>query len=59
MSQLEVKLVHSVIGATEKQRATVKALGLKKTGSVVTVEDTPNVRGMIDKVNHLLEVKEA
>lgn len=59
MSQLEVKLVHSVIGATEKQRATVKALGLKKTGNVVTVEDTPSVRGMIEKVNHLLEVKEA
>ena len=52
---ITVKLKKSVIGCTEKQKACVRGLGLRKTGSVKTLENTPAVRGMIKKVIHLLE----
>jgi large subunit ribosomal protein L30 len=52
---ITVKLKKSVIGCTDKQKACVKGLGLRKTGSVKTLENTPAVRGMIKKVIHLLE----
>tara|TARA_Y100001968_G_scaffold250977_1_gene236127 strand:+ start:3995 stop:4177 length:183 start_codon:yes stop_codon:yes gene_type:complete len=58
MAKLQVKLKRSVIGRTQDQRATVKGLGLRRTGSVVTLEDTPSVRGMVKKVIHLVEVTE-
>ena len=57
MSQITVVLKKSIIGATKKQKATVKGLGLRKTGSRRTLENTPSVRGMIKKVIHLLEIK--
>jgi large subunit ribosomal protein L30 len=53
---LTVKLVKSVAGTRESHRATVRGLGLRKTGSVSTLEDTPSVRGMIDKVSYLVQV---
>lgn len=53
---LRIKLVKSVIAHTPRNRATVKALGLRKTHSVVEHEDTPTIRGMIHHVKHLLEV---
>ncbi len=56
---LKVKLVKSAISNTPKNRATVKALGLKKVQQTVTHEDNSTIRGMIFKVKHLLEVSEA
>jgi len=55
---ITVKLKKSVISCTDKQKACVKGLGLRKTGSSKTLENTPAVRGMIKKVIHLLEVAE-
>ena len=55
--EITVKLVKSVIGCNEKQRANVRGLGLRKIGSEKTLENTPAVRGMIKKVIHLLELK--
>ncbi|KJS14383.1 MAG: 50S ribosomal protein L30 [Peptococcaceae bacterium BRH_c8a] len=51
-------MVRSLIGRPEPQRRTVRALGLTKTNSVVVQEDTPQIRGMINKVTHLLKVEE-
>lgn len=56
--KLEITLSRSVIGRPEVQRITVKTLGLKKTYQTVVHEDTPAIRGMINKVSHLLTVKE-
>ena len=58
MAKLTIELVKSTIGCQKDQIATVKALGLHKMHSVVEKEDTPQIRGMINKVNHLVEVKE-
>lgn len=57
-NQLEITLVRSVIGRTETQKQTVKALGLNKLNQSVVREDTPSLRGTIKKVSHLLAVKE-
>ncbi len=54
---LKVTLVHSVIGAPKTQRATVKALGLGKLHDSVLLPDNPQVRGMVRKVVHLVEVE--
>ena len=51
-----VKLVRSVIGCTQDQRATVRCLGLRKCGQEVKLADNPANRGQIFKVQHLLEV---
>ncbi|MBI5333057.1 MAG: 50S ribosomal protein L30 [Burkholderiales bacterium] len=51
-----VKLVRSPIGTRESHRATVKGLGLGKLNSERTLEDTPAVRGMINKVSYLVKV---
>ncbi|MFC4559652.1 50S ribosomal protein L30 [Virgibacillus kekensis] len=56
--KLEITLTRSVIGRIESQRQTVQALGLKKINQSVVREDTPAVRGMVDKVSHLVSVKE-
>lgn len=58
MAKLKIKLVRSTIGRKKDQIATVEALGLKKIRSVVEKEDTPQIRGMINKVSHLVEVTE-
>lgn len=58
MAKVKVRLVKSIIGRKQDQVATVKALGLKKVNSEVEHEDTPQIRGMIQKVIHLIEVKE-
>jgi large subunit ribosomal protein L30 len=58
LAKLKVKLVKSVIGSKDDQIATVKALGLRKINSEVEHNDTPQIRGMIQKVIHLVEVKE-
>jgi len=56
--KLKVKLKKSVISCTEKQKACVRGLGLRKIGSVSELENTPSVRGMVKKIIHLLEVVE-
>jgi len=56
VAKIKITLTRSLIGRPEDQRATVKALGLKKTNSSVTQEDTAVIRGMIRKVQHLLTV---
>jgi large subunit ribosomal protein L30 len=53
---LTVKLVKSVAGTREDHRATVRGLGLRKLNSQRTLEDTPAVRGMINKVAYLVQV---
>ena len=58
MAMLKVTLTRSLIGRPEDQRATVKALGLKKMHTFVTQDDTPVIRGMVRKVEHLVTVEE-
>lgn len=55
---ITVRLKKSTIGCNEKQKANVRGLGLRKTGTSSTLENTPAVRGMIKKVIHLLEIQE-
>lgn len=52
--QLKVTLVKSVIGTKESHRACVRGLGLRRLNHTVQVEDTPAVRGMINKVYYLV-----
>lgn len=56
--ELHITLTHGVIGQNESQRATVKALGLKKLNQTVVKTDNVAIRGMINKVSHLLTVVE-
>jgi large subunit ribosomal protein L30 len=58
-SRLRIKLVRSPIGATERQRATVRALGLRRLHQVVEQADSPVTRGMVQKVAHLVSILEA
>jgi large subunit ribosomal protein L30 len=51
---VKVKMIGSVIGCPEKQRATVRGLGLRRMHQVVELEDTPAIRGMVKKVPHLV-----
>ena len=53
---LTVKLVKSVAGTKQSHRDTVRGLGLRKLNSTRTLEDTPAVRGMINKVSFLVQV---
>jgi large subunit ribosomal protein L30 len=55
---IKVKMIGSVIGCVEKQRATVRGLGLRKLHQVVEREDTPLVRGMVKKIPHLVTIVE-
>ncbi len=55
---VRVKQVKSGIGYDRKQRASLRGLGLKRMEQVVEVEDTPSVRGMINRVTHLVRVLE-
>jgi large subunit ribosomal protein L30 len=56
---ISVKLTKSIIGRLPAHRDTIRGLGLKRIHQTVVLEDTPSVRGMINKVSYLLEVKEA
>jgi len=53
---VKVKLVKSIAGTKESHRATVRGLGLRKLNSERELEDTPAVRGMINKVSYLVKV---
>ena len=53
---VKIKLVRSPIGCKESHRATVRGLGLRKLNSVSELKDTPEVRGMINKISYLVAV---
>ena len=56
--KLKITLVKSPIGAIPKQRATIEALGLRKMNKTVEMPDNDAIRGMIQKVRHLVKVEE-
>jgi large subunit ribosomal protein L30 len=56
--KLEITQVRSVSGRQEVQRRTLEALGLKKNQTSVIHDDTPAIRGMINKIPHMVEVRE-
>lgn len=58
MAKLKITLKKSTIGRRKDQIATVTALGLKKIGKTVEHDNTPQIRGMINKVSYLLDVEE-
>jgi len=55
-SKVKIQLVRSLIGTRESHRATVRGLGLGRLHSVSELQDTPAVRGMINKVSYLVKV---
>jgi len=58
MAKIKITQVKSVIDRPERQKKTMIALGLKKMHSTVEVEATPQILGMVTKVNHLVKVEE-
>jgi len=58
VSPLRVTQTKSVIGTKENHKRTVRALGLKRIRDFRVHEDTPQIRGMVHKVRHLVEVEE-
>ena len=58
MAKLKITLKKSINRAKVDQVATVRALGLRKIGSSVEQNDNPQIKGMINKISHLLDVKE-
>ncbi len=59
MKKIRITQVKSVIDRPERQKRTMIALGLKKMNATVEVEATPQILGMVTKVNHLVKVEEA
>lgn len=55
---IKVKLVRSMIGRPEKQRKVLRGMGLTRLNKTVELKDTPEVRGMIKKVTHLVSTEE-
>ncbi len=58
MSKLKITQVRSTIGRPEKHRRIITALGLRHHQATVVHEDTPSIRGMVQKVRHLVRVEE-
>lgn len=56
--QIKITLKKSIIGASETQKRTVKGLGLSKLNETVVHDDSPTIRGMVNKISHLLCVEE-
>jgi large subunit ribosomal protein L30 len=56
--KLKIMWVKSTIGYSRRQKGTIRALGLRRLGDVVEQADTPVIRGMVDKVSHLVQVEE-
>jgi large subunit ribosomal protein L30 len=55
---IRITLVKSPIGYSKKQKSTVRALGLRKMHQTIERQDTPVLRGMIERVSHLVSVEE-
>ncbi len=58
MTTLRITYSKSAIGYTERQKATVKALSFKRLYETIEHEDSPAIRGMVNKISHLLTVEE-
>ncbi len=58
MKKIKIKQIKSQIGYHKSQKATLKALGIKKMQQEVIKDDTPVIRGMINKVKHLVKTEE-
>ena len=58
MGKLKITQVRSDVDRGDRQRGTIRALGIKRIGHSVTHEDRPEIRGMIRSVRHLVEVEE-
>jgi large subunit ribosomal protein L30 len=58
MAKIRITQVKSVIGSTKRQKAIMKALGLKKMHQTVEHDDTPQIMGMVNKMRHLISVEE-
>jgi len=58
MGKIQVKQVKSAIKRTANQKRTLEALGLRRLNQVVEHENTPNILGMVNKVQHLVSVEE-
>ena len=56
MSTLKIQQVRSIIKCPKNQKLVMQALGLRKINAVVEHEDTPQIRGMVEKVKHLVKV---
>lgn len=59
MSKVKIEQVRSIIGRHKSQKRTMQALGLTKMHKCVEVELTPQIKGMLDKVAHLINITEA
>lgn len=59
MTKLRITLIKSSIGYSVRQKRTLQALGLRRLGQTVEHVDTPAIRGMVDKVRHMVAVEEA
>ncbi len=57
-SRLKITLVRSMVGRPEKQRKVLMGMGLTRINKTVELEDTPSIRGMANKVSHLVRVEE-
>lgn len=58
MAKVKITQVKSVIKRSKRQKATMQALGLRRIGMQTTKENTEQIQGMINKVNHLIKVEE-
>lgn len=58
MKQLKIELIKSSIGRPETQRKVLRGMGLGKMHKTVYLQDTPEIRGMVRKVSHLVSVEE-
>lgn len=56
--ELKIKLIKSPIGRIEKHKLCVKGLGFRKIHQTITLEDTPSVRGMVNKIRDMVEIVE-
>ncbi|HAL62729.1 MAG TPA: 50S ribosomal protein L30 [Chloroflexi bacterium] len=56
--RLRITWVKSAIGYSQRQKETIRTLGLRRLGDRVEREDSPSLRGMVQKVSHLVEVEE-
>jgi large subunit ribosomal protein L30 len=56
--KIKIKMIRSVIGRPQKHKDVLRGLGLRKMNHTVTLEDTPQIRGMVRKVPHLVEIVE-
>ncbi len=58
MAKIRITQIKSIIDRSERQKQTIKALGLRKINHTVEVEATPSIIGMVRKVNHLVAIEQ-